>query len=129
MGVGQRRSNMLENKEVRNLAFIGIAIVMAILICVASIGSGAMLAIVVSIVLLALLCCGLGYLYCKYEDDMAAARRAKVAAEEERKKAEASRKKAEDIANAIKQVANAKAAEAEAAKAKPEEVKAVENRG
>ena len=114
---------MLENKETRNLGFILIAIVMAILICVASITSGAMFGIVVSIVLLALLCCGLGYLYCKYEDDLAAARKAKVEAEAVAKKAEASRKKAEDIANAIKQVASAKAAETKAAETKTEEVK------
>lgn len=56
------------NKEVRDLVFIAVAIFMAMVLCVTSIMSGGLFGIVISIVLLALLCVGLGYLYCKNED-------------------------------------------------------------
>ena len=59
---------MFYNIELRDLAFIAIAIFMAILICITSIGSENMFGTIVSIVLLALLCVGLGYQYCKNED-------------------------------------------------------------
>lgn len=59
---------LISNKEVRDLLFIVVAIFMAILICVTSIGSANMFGTVISIVLLALLCVGLGYQYCKNED-------------------------------------------------------------
>jgi hypothetical protein len=58
----------IKNKEIRDLMFIVVAIFMAMLICVTSIMSGGLFGIIVSIVLLALLCVGLGYLYCKNED-------------------------------------------------------------
>lgn len=61
---------LFNNKEVRDLAFIAIAIFMAILICITSIGSENMFGTIVSIVLLALLCVGLGYQYCKNEDNV-----------------------------------------------------------
>ena len=57
-----------KGKEMRDLAFIAIAIFMTILICVTTIKGGNLFGIVVSIMLLAMLCGGLGYLYCKYED-------------------------------------------------------------
>lgn len=63
---------LFNHKEVRDLAFIAIAIFMTILICVTSISSGGLFGIVVSIVLLALLCVGLGYQYCKNEDRISA---------------------------------------------------------
>lgn len=60
--------NFFKNKEIRDLVFIAVAIFMAILICISNISSENMFGIVVSIVLLALLCVGLGYQYCKNED-------------------------------------------------------------
>ena len=56
------------SKEMRDLVFIAIAIFMTILICVTTIANANMFGVVVSIVLLALLCVGLGYSYCKNED-------------------------------------------------------------
>jgi hypothetical protein len=72
----RRRSVMqkfMKSKEARDLVFIAVAIFMAMMICVTSIRSGGLFGIVVSIVLLALLCVGLGYLYCKNEDKVFAA--------------------------------------------------------
>lgn len=66
---------IIESKEMRDMAFMVAAIVMAIMICVTSIGNGNMFGIVVSIVLLALLCVGLGYQYCKNEDKIYAVMR------------------------------------------------------
>lgn len=58
---------MLSNKELRDLIFSGITIIMAISIAVTSIVSGKIFGIVTSIVLLSMLCVGLGYQYCKNE--------------------------------------------------------------
>lgn len=58
----------MNNKEVRYLLFIAASIVMAIMVCVTNISNEDLFGTVVSILLLALLCVGMGYLYCKYED-------------------------------------------------------------
>lgn len=83
----------LNVKEAKDLVFIAIAIFMAVLICVTSIRSGGLFGIVVSIVLLALLCVGLGYLYCKNEDKLFVsvekAKETKLVVAEEAKEVEA----------------------------------------
>lgn len=58
----------MKNKEMRYLVFIVVSIVMAIMVCVTNIANSNLFGVVVSILLLSLLCTGLGYLYCKYED-------------------------------------------------------------
>lgn len=58
----------IKSKEMRALAFIGVAIVMAIMLCVASIVEFNLFSVVVSIFMLATLSVGLGYQYCKHED-------------------------------------------------------------
>lgn len=60
----------MNNKEVRYVGFIAISIVMAIVVCVTNIANSNLFGVVTSILLLALLCVGLGYLYCKYEDKL-----------------------------------------------------------
>jgi hypothetical protein len=62
------RGKNMKSKEIRYLAFIIASIVLAILICITNINNGSVFGVIVSIFLLALLCTGLGYLYCKYED-------------------------------------------------------------
>lgn len=59
-----------KNKETRDLIFITVSIIMAILICVTRVKSANMFGVVISVTLLALLCTGLGYLYCRYESDI-----------------------------------------------------------
>ena len=60
----------MNNKEVRYVGFIAISIVMAIVVCVTNIANSNLFGVVTSILLLSLLCVGLGYLYCKYEDKL-----------------------------------------------------------
>ena len=60
----------MNNKEMRYVGFIAISIVMAIVVCVTNIANSNLFGVVTSILLLALLCVGLGYLYCKYEDKL-----------------------------------------------------------
>jgi membrane protein required for beta-lactamase induction len=60
----------MNNKEVRYVGFIAVSIVMAIVVCVTNIANSNLFGVVTSILLLALLCVGLGYLYCKYEDKL-----------------------------------------------------------
>lgn len=57
-------------RELRNIIFMGITIVLALLVSISCIISGNVLGIVVSIILLGMLCVGLGYLYCKNEDKL-----------------------------------------------------------
>lgn len=64
----------MKNKEMRYLVFIAISIVMAIMVCVSNIANSNLFGVVASILLLALLCVGLGYLYCKYEDRLFASK-------------------------------------------------------
>ena len=59
-----------KNKEIRDLIFIVVSIMMAIMICVTSVKSANLFGVVISITLLALLCTGLGYLYCRYEGEI-----------------------------------------------------------
>lgn len=61
-------NKLFNSKEIRDLVFIAVAIFLAILMCITLISGGNMFGIVVSIILLALLCVGLGYQYCKNED-------------------------------------------------------------
>ena len=60
----------MNNKEIRYVGFIAVSIVMAIVVCVTNIANSNLFGVVTSILLLALLCVGLGYLYCKYEDKL-----------------------------------------------------------
>jgi hypothetical protein len=62
------RGKEMKNKEMRYLVFIVVSIVMAIMVCVTNIANSNLFGVIVSILLLSLLCTGLGYLYCKYED-------------------------------------------------------------
>lgn len=62
------RGKEMKSKEMRYLVFIVVSIVMAIMVCVTNIANSNLFGVVVSILLLSLLCTGLGYLYCKYED-------------------------------------------------------------
>lgn len=59
-------------REMRGLAFLVIAIVMAVALCVASLVSGNIFSMVFSILLVGTLCVGLGYQYCKHEDEIEA---------------------------------------------------------
>ena len=59
---------MVNSKEMRALAFIGVAIVMAVALCVASIMQFNLFSVIVSILMLSTLSVGLGYQYCKHED-------------------------------------------------------------
>lgn len=65
--------NMINSKEMRALAFIGVAMVMAVALCVASITKFNLFSVVVSILMLSTLSVGLGYQYCKHEDTINAA--------------------------------------------------------
>lgn len=60
----------MKSKEMRYLVFIVISIVMAIVVCVTNIANSNLFGVLTSMLLLALLCVGLGYLYCKYEDKL-----------------------------------------------------------
>ena len=64
---GEMKS-FFNSKEMRAMAFIGVAIVMAIMLCVSSIRQFNLFSVVVSIFMLATLSVGLGYQYCKHED-------------------------------------------------------------
>lgn len=57
-------------RELRNIIFMATTIVLALLVSISCIISGNVLGIVVSIMLLGMLCVGLGYLYCKNEDKL-----------------------------------------------------------
>jgi hypothetical protein len=61
-------NNYTNEKELRNLIFILIAIVLALVVCITSITSDNVLGIIISIMLLSLLSSILGYIYCKYEE-------------------------------------------------------------
>lgn len=60
----------MNSKEMRYVGFIAVSIVMAIVVCVTNIANSNLFGVVASILLLSLLCVGLGYLYCKYEDKL-----------------------------------------------------------
>lgn len=59
---------MFSNKEMRDLVFMVVAIFVSVLICITTMVSSNIFGIVTSIVLLAMLCVGLGYQYCKNEE-------------------------------------------------------------
>lgn len=61
---------LITSREVRDLLFALAAIVLSVVVCVASISQGTMLGIVVSIILLSVLCVAFGYIYCKYEENI-----------------------------------------------------------
>ena len=61
---------LITSREVRDLLFALSAIVLSVVVCVASISQGTMLGIVVSIILLSVLCVAFGYIYCKYEENI-----------------------------------------------------------
>jgi phosphotransferase system glucose/maltose/N-acetylglucosamine-specific IIC component len=61
-------NNYTNEKELRNLIFMGLTIILALVVCITSITSNNLMGIVVSIVLLALLSAISGYIYCKYEE-------------------------------------------------------------
>lgn len=63
-------NNYTTDKEIRNLIFFAIAIFLALVVCITNIASGNMLGTVISIGLLALLSGILGYIYCKYEENV-----------------------------------------------------------
>ena len=56
-----------QNKELRNLAFVGVALVMAVALCIANIVVLNLFAIIVSLMLIVFMCLALGYSYSKYE--------------------------------------------------------------
>jgi Ca2+/Na+ antiporter len=58
---------MFSNKEMRDLVFMVAAIFVSVLICITTMVSSNIFGIVTSIILLAMLCVGLGYQYCKNE--------------------------------------------------------------
>ena len=58
---------MFSNKEMRDLVFMVASIFVSVLICITTMVSSNIFGIVTSIILLAMLCVGLGYQYCKNE--------------------------------------------------------------
>lgn len=60
-------------REIRDLVFMGVAIVMAVVICVTNMAAGNMFGVFVSIMLLAVLSAGIGYLYCRHEEKVSEA--------------------------------------------------------
>ena len=54
-------------REMRNVVFMVTAVVLSVLLCISSIVSGAIFAIVMGLCLMATLSAGLGYIYGKYE--------------------------------------------------------------
>lgn len=62
-------NNYSNDKELRNLIFMSMAIILSLVVCVTSIVSKNILGIVISVMLLALLSIIFGYIYCKYEEN------------------------------------------------------------
>jgi hypothetical protein len=58
---------IMSNREMRNIIFMVLAVVLSVLMCISSIANGAIFAIVVGLCLMATLSAGLGYMYGKYE--------------------------------------------------------------
>lgn len=83
---------IFKSKEMRDLAFMVVAIVVTVALCIASIVKLNVFNVVLSIVLLAILSIGLGYQYCKNEEkigEFIAESEAEKKAKKESKKAKA----------------------------------------
>lgn len=59
---------MFANKEMRDLVFMVAAIFVSVLICITTMVNSNIFGSVASVILLAMLCVGLGYQYCKNEE-------------------------------------------------------------
>lgn len=59
---------MFANKEMRDLVFMVAAIFVSVLICITTMVNSNIFGSVMSVILLAMLCVGLGYQYCKNEE-------------------------------------------------------------
>lgn len=57
----------MSNREMRNVVFMVTTVVLSVLMCISSIISGTIFAIVMGLCLMATLSSGLGYIYGKYE--------------------------------------------------------------
>jgi hypothetical protein len=67
-GENERKEGKAMNREIRGIVYLALAIMLALVVCASSVVEYSVFSIIVSIVLVGVLCVGLGYEYSRNED-------------------------------------------------------------